>query len=464
MSVATGESRVFRGSSLEAVLAQVREALGEDAVVVRQREGVVGGIGGFFAKKCIEVEAIPGWPVADEETVLALPPREAMSHYGADGDRHRDERLAPPANDFMEALLDRAAAFDELYVQTDPVGLLPVPGAPAPPEEPTPGVRDFERLIEQAVAADARYELEEAAREADRGEPVAFTTDAPVAAAAAPAPASPPATASAPATTSAPAPERDPRDEILETEAGVRTTLAATGMSGAAIELVMDRVRMHLHPLAPTATARELARLVVRSALPAPVGWDGRRVIAFAGLDAAPVARAVAAIAVAQAATGMRVAVIALGGGRPAARLAAHLVDSDVDVLLARDLRDVEPALADAASADLVLAVSASVASDDDATGAACAAPLVALDPDEVHLVVPAGARPDRLHRALELLDGYLPVDCLLPCGAAVSDDLGVAVGVALERRLALRWVASVGTSCRVHPADPVVLAEAVLP
>lgn len=432
MSVTVGESRVFRGSSLETVLAQVRKALGPDAVVVRQREGVVGGIGGFFARKCIEVEAMPGWPVADEETVLALPARDAMSHYGADD--ARDDRLPPPANDFMETLLDRAAAFDELFVPTGPVGLVPTAGerAAAPREAPL----DFEHLIERAGVALAEPET------------------LPVAVAAAPA-----AAATSPAASLA-----EPRNELLETEAGVRTSLAQAGMSGASIEAVMERVRLHLHPLAPTATARELARLAVRSALTAPHGWEGRRVIGFVGLDDAPVARAVAALAAAHAAAGLRVAVVALGGGRPAARLAAHLVDSEVDVLLARDVRDVGPALADAASADLVLAVSLPVSSADDATGAPCAAPLLAVDPDELHLVVPAASRPERVHRALDLLDAFLPVDCLLPCGAAVADELGAAVGVALERRLALRWVASGGASVRAHPADPVTLAEAVLP
>lgn len=437
MSVTIGESKVFRGSSLESVLAQVRDALGPDAVVVRQREGFVGGIAGFFAKKCVEVEAMPGWPVADEDTVLALPAREAMSHYGAADDV--DDRLPAPANDFMEALLDRAAAFDELFVPTDPVGLLP---ARESADRPAPDSRrerepDFGQLVERAVAA-------------------------------AEVPAEPLAPALGP---TAQSPELAPaviasglRDELLDTQAGVRTSLAQSGMSGAAIEAVMERVRGHLHPLAPTASTRGLARLAIRSALQAPVGWEGRRLIAFAGLDGAPLARTVAAIAAAHAEAGARVAVIALGGGRPAARLAAHLGDSEVDVLLARDLRDVEPAIADASSADLVLALSSPISSADDATGVACAAPLVALGPDELHLVVSADTRPDRMHRALALLDGFLTVDYLLPCGAAVTDELGAAVGVALERRLALRWVASTGASVRAHPADPVVLAEAVLP
>jgi flagellar biosynthesis protein FlhF len=53
----TEETRTYRGASLEELLPRIREELGEDAVITRQREGVVGGVGGFFGKKMIEVEA-----------------------------------------------------------------------------------------------------------------------------------------------------------------------------------------------------------------------------------------------------------------------------------------------------------------------------------------------------------------------------------------------------------------------
>lgn len=49
--------RTYRGASLEELLPRIREELGADAIVVRQREGLAGGIGGFFQKRCVEVEA-----------------------------------------------------------------------------------------------------------------------------------------------------------------------------------------------------------------------------------------------------------------------------------------------------------------------------------------------------------------------------------------------------------------------
>src|SRR4051794_2331628 len=54
------EPRTFRGLSLAEVERKVRAELGDDAVVVRQREGLSGGVGGFFQRKLYEVDALPG--------------------------------------------------------------------------------------------------------------------------------------------------------------------------------------------------------------------------------------------------------------------------------------------------------------------------------------------------------------------------------------------------------------------
>src|SRR3954462_14905829 len=53
----TTETRTYRGATAQEVLPQIRRELGDDAMIIRQREGLVGGIAGFFSKKCVEVEA-----------------------------------------------------------------------------------------------------------------------------------------------------------------------------------------------------------------------------------------------------------------------------------------------------------------------------------------------------------------------------------------------------------------------
>src|SRR3954454_24117374 len=54
------ETKTFRGLSLAEVEAKVRAELGDEAVVVRQREGLTGGVGGFFQRRIYEVEAVAG--------------------------------------------------------------------------------------------------------------------------------------------------------------------------------------------------------------------------------------------------------------------------------------------------------------------------------------------------------------------------------------------------------------------
>ena len=90
----TSETKTFRGRSLEEVLPQIRAELGADAIVVRRREGLAGGVAGFFQRSYVEVEARAAH---DDEK-----PLEARN------DRATAEGLASPA---IHALVDQAAPF-----------------------------------------------------------------------------------------------------------------------------------------------------------------------------------------------------------------------------------------------------------------------------------------------------------------------------------------------------------------
>jgi hypothetical protein len=62
--------KTYRGDSIESLLPQIRAELGGEAVIVSRREGLIGGVGGFFQKRCVEVDARAGGPgvdVYDEE-------------------------------------------------------------------------------------------------------------------------------------------------------------------------------------------------------------------------------------------------------------------------------------------------------------------------------------------------------------------------------------------------------------
>jgi hypothetical protein len=92
--------RTFRGRSLEELLPQIRQQLGPDAIVLRQRDGLMGGIGGFFQQRFVEVDARAGAPridTYDEEPEAPTAPTEpdafaALLAEAAD----RGPRIHPP--------------------------------------------------------------------------------------------------------------------------------------------------------------------------------------------------------------------------------------------------------------------------------------------------------------------------------------------------------------------------------
>src|SRR3954452_3258567 len=53
------ETKTYRGRTLEEVLPKIKAELGPEAEIVRQRSGLTGGVGGFFQRQCVEVEAKP---------------------------------------------------------------------------------------------------------------------------------------------------------------------------------------------------------------------------------------------------------------------------------------------------------------------------------------------------------------------------------------------------------------------
>src|SRR4051794_11205173 len=112
------ETKTYRGRSLEEVLPQIREELGPDALVLKRREGLTGGVSGFFQRPYVEVEA--RGPVVEEPVELRT-------------DRATAEGLASPA---MQALLAQASPFAARLAEAasqDSLNLYgPQPTAPEP--------------------------------------------------------------------------------------------------------------------------------------------------------------------------------------------------------------------------------------------------------------------------------------------------------------------------------------------
>jgi flagellar biosynthesis GTPase FlhF len=108
MSTAT---RTFRGNTLEEILPRIRAELGPDAVITRQREGLTGGLAGFFQKQFIEVEAHAGAPKPRVDLVDdsdALP--DALQKPAAP---EEDGRAAPA----IQKLIEQASPFADALAE-----------------------------------------------------------------------------------------------------------------------------------------------------------------------------------------------------------------------------------------------------------------------------------------------------------------------------------------------------------
>src|SRR5688500_16235690 len=94
--------KTFRGRTLEELLPQIREELGPDAIVLRRREGLGGGIGGFFQRSFVEVDAR-----AAEAGDLPLEARN---------DRATAEGLSSPG---IQTLIQQAAPFADALARAE---------------------------------------------------------------------------------------------------------------------------------------------------------------------------------------------------------------------------------------------------------------------------------------------------------------------------------------------------------
>jgi flagellar biosynthesis GTPase FlhF len=126
---ATEDIRVYRGRTVDELIPKIEAELGLDAIVVRRHRGLEGGIGGFFQRPFVEIQARAGTPRVDlydeDPGNPALPP--------APGATAPQPALRRPAGAYVtDTLASIAAAGAPEPVVVDP----PVPalaGAATPP-------------------------------------------------------------------------------------------------------------------------------------------------------------------------------------------------------------------------------------------------------------------------------------------------------------------------------------------
>jgi flagellar biosynthesis GTPase FlhF len=143
------ETKTYRGKTLDEVLPQIREELGEDAIIMRRREGIVGGFGGFFGRRCVEVDAIAS-PVAASRTV-ALPTSTVFDAYDSTADAPADEAENP----VIRTMLDQAHPFAQA-LQTAELRI--ESPAPEPEDAADTSAEEFRAIEFPPIAGDGDWE------------------------------------------------------------------------------------------------------------------------------------------------------------------------------------------------------------------------------------------------------------------------------------------------------------------
>jgi flagellar biosynthesis GTPase FlhF len=408
MEMTPSDVQTFRGKSLEEVLPQVREALGPDAVVLRRREGLVGGVAGFFQRPFVEVDARK--PLPDE---LDPVPRN---------DRATEEGLASPV---VRALVEQASPFADalaraergigtraeefLKAEAADAGLYGPQPKVEPVAEPAPPVFEPEPVVEEPAAP----------------QPVVFH--------------SPPVPSSA---------------------TGIEKALVTHGLSPQLAADVVNEAVMHGLPFATPRALKKLVRSALArriSALSRPGDKPPR--IAFVGAGGAGKTTAIAHIAQAYAAAHVDVIVIALRTSDGGATLASQLEPLGIPVIAAADATEAKRRLG-RRGAGIVFIDTPPIGLGDRQTAVAVSAELRALEADEVHFALPAtlsAGAADEQYAAL----APLAVTDLALTHADGTTRPGAPIELAIT---AHRPISYFCTRDGVDPADPADLAQRLLP
>jgi flagellar biosynthesis GTPase FlhF len=461
--------RTYRGRKLEDLIPRIKEELGPDAIILREREGLMGGINGFFAQRFVEIEARAGSPridLYDEEP------------FEDDSFASRLEQASIPFTDDPRPTPASASV---------PPVTAPVPGDDKRLPEPV----DDAELEELAATPEALAATPEAPAEPELPEliapepaPAPALTPAPEPDAAEPAPA---ATAPAPATDD-PAPATDdpapvlkprrrgarlrrnaapaPRQEIdTAATSMVIGELSASGISPAWAQELIGEAGAHFGPFAQT-SLRDAVRGAIAASLVSsrPLPSTGAAV-AFVGSGGAGKSRCAATLAAAyRRGSTLPVTVLSLAGTRAARALAEQLKSHGVPVSSVSDGRALARRVEKGRAGGLVVIDTGATVPSDAAGVASLAARLAPLSLDSVVLALPSTLG---MQSAKRLLVGLSPLGTT---GIAIThidetDQLGVAIELAAATRMPISYLhEGLDLDRALSAPNPFSLAQRLLP
>ncbi len=412
--------KTFRGRSLEELLPQIRAELGPDAIVLRRREGLGGGVGGFFQRPYVEVDARA--PHADERPLEIRSDRATVEGLSSPAVQALFEQATPFADALAAAARDTRMEDDTFSATVQPPQYQP---------EPVPEPDEFFEAPTGLYGPQPNVSAIREAAPAPVGEPE---------------PVAPPVVAETP-TVTRPIAAEAAEDRLIE--AGLSPALAADVVGEAVVHALPFSTPRNLKKLIRAALAR---RIPVTTAL-----GPGARTIAVIGGGGAGKTTAIVHLASAYAAAGADVAVIALRGDGD---LAHRLQPLGVGVIAADDAAQARERLG--ARSPLVTLI------DTPATGPshgaphvkALAADLKALGATEVHLALPATLSSAAAGEVAAALAPLAPTHVALTHSDETARP-GAPVELALHAGRPLSYVCSREGAT---PADPGALAQQLLP
>jgi flagellar biosynthesis protein FlhF len=389
--------KTYRGRSLEEVLPQIKAEFGPDALVVAQREAHEGGVGGFFAKRMIEVDVQTSGESHDQRVARFTEQLEAALSTG----KH------PPAPAQKPAVSEQVEEFPIADDDFTPAPLVAGPAAYA-----TPGT-------------------------------------VPTVASATPGTVPPVARASTDASLPADAHEAIDR-------------LTASGLSHELAADLVDQAVNHLMPFAPTDDVKPVVARALAQRIPVrPVGGRNGHVIGFVGPGGSGKTRCAAQLAAAYArGSSLPVACVALRADDGGAELGRLLAPIGVPMHALDDPREAAERVAELRGSMLVVLDTPGVSPRASATVRELAGDLRRLEPDEVHLTLPATYG---LQAARELLTGMAPLrpDALALTHADETGHLGTAIELAIQTATPLSFVSRGAGTLRPAAAEELALAIA---
>ncbi|MGD0196458.1 MAG: hypothetical protein ABSC56_00935 [Solirubrobacteraceae bacterium] len=444
---AGGERRTYRGRDLSEILPRIRDELGPEAIVTYQREGLVGGVGGFFARRFIEVEAMaaPRLDLYDGEDADPLTDLDGVVAVAAHDDEE-DQR----SGDFSTAL---AAASDaaadagpaqetELDPPTIEMPVVPTPTlGSARPVPPATYMRAPAFASVEPQAGTAEREPAMAQLQTRRFAP--------------PAPAA--VVRAAPATVST--------EEMTPETIDAAEFLTARGVSRALAQELIAEACSHDLPFAGAGGMRDALHACISRRLPRHQGLPrSGALIAIVGGGGSGKTRCAAAIAASYSgASALKVEGVVLGAHGSRAELAELVRPAGVCVQTVQRGSHAALELALAREGALVVADTPAVSPADPAEIENLGLELAALAPEEVLVTVPATANPAAARQLLAAIGPMRPTG-LIVTHADETDQLGIAVELSLEAGLPVVFVHDgLELPGALKPVDPNAIAERLL-